>query len=53
MEDVRRMYNYGCANGCDFDIPELFDFDEEGNPLYVCPECGTEEFSPNVKETEE
>ena len=44
-------YDFGCANGCEFDIPELFDYDEEGYPSYICPICGTQEFAPNVKET--
>ena len=44
-------YNYGCANGCEFDNPEINGCDEEGYPYKVCPICGTEEFSPNFKES--
>lgn len=44
-----RMYNYCCANGCEFDNPERVDSDEQFE-YCVCPICGSEEYSANVKD---
>lgn len=53
VEATMKLYDYGCANGCEFDNPEISDYDEEGYPYRVCPICGTSEFTPNFKETKQ